>query len=144
MEVIWNHESLINLKTFEGLILSNLFQWGFLDGTSWDDLAVAVDLVNNVGEAIELGQTFSRELHWREEASIDESQIGGTFSWDDYFVEFSGENTLNFIKKMSASVTQGRWKLWELLAVTSAPEKAFLSKANLSKIVNSNCNEVVS
>jgi hypothetical protein len=51
---------------------------------------------------------------------------------------------LNFVKKRSASSSQRRWKLRELFAVTSAPEKAFLSKTNLSKIVNSNRYEVVS
>ena len=143
MEVIAHLECLVGLQTLECLVLSDLVQRGLLDGTSWNNLAVAIDLLNNVSKSIELGETLGWNFHFREKVRVNVDKVGGSFARDDHFIKFSRKNALNLVEEWSASYCQGFWKLRELFSFSSAPEKAFLCKANLSKIVNSNGDEVI-
>lgn len=75
MDVTLKIKDLIVIKSSKGCILSNFFQWDFLNCTNWNNMAILVDLMNNI----------TKSINFRN-AKVN------------YLVEFSGKHSLHIVK----------------------------------------------
>ena len=82
-------------------------------------MAIWIDLVNDIAESIDFGYTKI-----------------------DYFVEFSSEHSLHFVKLVLVHHLW-EWKLCKLEIITWAPEELLLSEFLMAKIVDSKSDEIV-
>ena len=106
-------------------------------------MAVGVDLVNDVGKSIKLGDASSWNLNLFHQVLVHEKALRSSVPLDDGLLKLSSEYALDLIEKWSAGINRC-WQLSKLHVVSSAPVEALLGKVLLSKIVDSKSNVVVS
>jgi len=144
MEVILDRKSLVGGKTLEGFILSNLVEGDLLNSAPRDDLAIRINLINNMSQSIELSDAVARDLDLSVQILVDIHKLRNTSSRNNGFVKLSGEYGLHLIKERPAGAAQWSWKLREFHALGGAPEVALLSEVDLSEVVNTKGNVIIS
>lgn len=145
VDVVGDVEGLVGLQALESFVLAHLVQWSLLDGTPWHYLAVRVNLVNDVGESVQLSDAGAWDLNLGGEELIDVDVRRDAVALDDHFLEFSSEYSLDLVEKWSAGGAQWSWQLRELHGLSArAPEEALLSELLLTEVVDADGHVVVS
>lgn len=144
MVIIFNLESFISVQTSESLVDSSFFQRRLLDGALGHDVAVAVNLVDDMRQPVELGDASLWNLDLGQQLLVGEDILRRSVVLDDDLVELTSKPALNLVKQRSAVLALAMGQLSELQAFAGAPEEPLLGEVLLAEVVNSLRNVVVS
>lgn len=145
--VVWivaSFKCLICFQASEGFVSSYFHQWCLFNWSSWNQVTVVINLINYIRKSVKLGEASYWDLNFSKQILICKQVLGCSVSLNNSFLELSSENWLNLIKQWSALCCQRCWKFGEFHIITCAPEEWFGSKLLFTKIVNAECNIIVS
>ena len=100
--------------------------------------------MDNVREAVQLSNALWWNLDLRPQRLVDVHELRNTVALDDNFLEFTGEHSLNLIKKRLAMWCEGFRQLRELhILAASGPEEVLLGEVLLTHVSDADRDVVV-